>query len=41
MTLNDYQMLSARTIDRSLNLNDLHMHALHGLVGEVGELHSI
>lgn len=41
MTLNDYQMLSARTIDRSLNSNDLRMHALHGLVGEVGELHSI
>lgn len=41
MTGNEYQKLAARTINR--DLPDVYQceHALHGMVGEIGELHSI
>lgn len=41
MTPNDYQRLAARTINRRLTGYEQSMHALHGMVGEIGELHSI
>lgn len=41
MTLNDYQKLAARTINKSLTPKEQGKHALHGMVGEIGELHSI
>lgn len=41
MTANTYQGLAARTINRNLSQNELEMHALHGMVGEIGELHSL
>ena len=41
MTGNEYQELASRTIRGDLNLKSNLMHALHGMAGEVGELHSI
>lgn len=41
MTGNEYQKLAERTINSSLANADAEMHALHGMVGEIGELHSI
>ena len=41
MQLNDYQMLAARTINTDLKKSQCEMHALHGMSGEIGELHSI
>ena len=41
MNLNEYQKLAARTINKDLNWKDQGKHALHGMVGEIGELHSI
>ncbi len=41
MELNEYQKLASRTIDQSMNHTDQEYHALHGMVGEIGELHSI
>ena len=41
MTPNDYQKLAARTINKKLTGYEQSMHALHGMVGEIGELHSI
>lgn len=41
MDMNDYQRLAARTINTGLNLAEQEMHALHGMVGEIGELHSL
>lgn len=41
MTGNEYQKLAARTINNELSAKETEMHALHGLVGEIGELHSI
>lgn len=42
MTGNLYQKLAARTIDREhMTAMDMEMHALHGMVGEIGELHSL
>ena len=41
MTGNEYQRLAARTIDAHLDTTELTYHALHGMVGEIGELHSI
>ena len=38
---NEYQALAARTINRDLNITQLKDHALHGMVGEIGEIHSI
>ena len=40
MNGNDYQRLAARTIGCD-DFADMGYHALHGMVGEIGELHSI
>lgn len=36
-----YQTLAARTIHPKLRLKEVEQHALHGLVGEIGEIHSL
>lgn len=41
MTGTEYQFLAARTINTKLKNKELERHALHGMVGEIGELHSI
>ena len=41
LTGNHYQMLAARTINNNLRRSEQGKHALHGMVGEIGELHSI
>lgn len=41
MTGNYYQKLAARTINTDLSRIEKEYHALHGMVGEIGELHSI
>ena len=41
MTGNEYQGLAARTINKSLTLDEQRQHALYCLVGEVGELLSL
>lgn len=41
MTLNEYQKLAARTINKDLKSDEQELHALHGMVGEIGELHSL
>ena len=41
MEINEYQILASRTINRKLDLMQQEHHALHGIVGEVGEIHSI
>lgn len=41
MTGNEYQRLAERTMNTTLTVNCQVNHALHGMVGEVGELHSL
>lgn len=41
MEMNEYQELASRTINKELLPYELEKHALHGMVGEIGELHSI
>lgn len=41
MTLNEYQKLAARTINKELSYCSREEHALHGMVGEIGEIHSL
>ncbi len=41
ITMNEYQKLAARTINRENSPAEMEMHALHGMVGEIGELHSL
>lgn len=41
MTGNIYQFLAARTMNKELTWKEQGKHALHGMVGEIGELHSI
>lgn len=41
MTGNEYQRLASRTINRNLTYEGQSSHALHGMVGEIGELHSL
>ena len=41
MEANRYQELAARTINKDLNEEQLMLHAAHGMVGEIGEIHSI
>lgn len=41
MNINEYQKLAARTINQDLNEQGLVMHSLHGMVGEIGEIHSL
>ena len=36
-----YQQLASRTINKSLHDYEQEMHALHGMAGEIGELHSL
>lgn len=38
---NEYQVLAARTINMKLSTKEQEMHALHGMSGEVGEIHSL
>ena len=41
MTIKLYQEMASRTINKKLNKNAQRKHALHGMVGEIGELHSL
>lgn len=41
MTGNEYQHLASRTIGSNMNAIKQEKHALHGMVGEIGELHSL
>ena len=41
MTGNEYQKLASRTMNKELSWKEQGKHALHGMVGEIGELHSI
>lgn len=41
MTGNEYQRLAARTINAKLSEKEVMKHALHGMVGEIGEIHSL
>ena len=41
MKANEYQSLATRTINPELTNNELEKHALFGMVGEIGEIHSI
>lgn len=41
MTPNEYQNLAARTINKELTIKKKEYHALHGMIGEVGEINSI
>lgn len=41
MTGNEYQQLAARTVNQGLTFEEQKYHALHGMVGEIGELHSL
>ena len=41
MQMNEYQALAARTINQKLDSLQMSYHALHGLSGEVGEIHSL
>lgn len=41
MTGNEYQKLAARTINKGLTFDEQKFHALHGMVGKIGEIHSI
>ena len=41
MTFDEYQKLAYRTVSHKDNVAAMEYHALHGLSGEVGELHSL
>lgn len=41
LTVSAYQRLAARTINQNLMTEEMVLHALHGLSGEVGEIHSL
>lgn len=41
MELDTYMRKAARTINPDLYAAEVEMHALHGMCGEVGEIHSI
>lgn len=41
MTANEYQKLASRTMRKDLNNDETEYHALHGMVGEIGEIHSL
>lgn len=41
VSLNEYQEMASRTINQALYDYELEMHALHGMVGEIGELNSM
>lgn len=41
MYANEYQQLASRTMNVKLTVGETVDHALHGMVGEIGEIHSI
>ena len=41
MTLNEYQELAARTINKELDYTEVRDHALHLIAAECGEIHSL
>ena len=41
MLANVYQKLAARTINKDCTNAEKMYHALHGMVGEIGEIHSL
>jgi NTP pyrophosphatase (non-canonical NTP hydrolase) len=41
MTLAEYQEKAARTVNTRLSARETEMHALHGIAGETGEIHSL
>lgn len=41
MNMNEYQKLAARTINNELTSEEQEFHALFGMVGEIGEIHSV
>ena len=41
MSFEEYQKLAERTINKNNDSTMNHLHALHGLCAEVGELHSL
>lgn len=41
MTGNEYQLLAERTMNHDLESYQQEMHALHGMVSEIGELHAL
>ena len=41
MNFAEYQESARRTQNKSLSLYEMRLHALHGLSGEVGEIHSV
>ena len=41
MQAGEYQHLAARTMNFAINSFEQERHALHGMVGEIGELHSL
>ena len=41
MTGNEYQKLAARTVNKELSPGEMVLHSLHGMVGEIGEIHSM
>ncbi len=41
MTVNEYQKQASRTINNELTRLQKEYHALHGIVGEIGEIHSL
>lgn len=41
MTIYEYQAAAARTMNPKLDKRETELHALHGISGETGEIHSI
>lgn len=41
MTMTKYQELAARTMNKKLMPIEQEFHALHGMAGEIGEIHSL
>ena len=41
MLANEYQKLASRTINKNLSEFEMEMHSLHGMVGEIGEIHGL
>ena len=41
MRMNEYQIQAQRTIGKNMSVEDMTLHALHGMASEVGEIHGI
>ena len=41
LSVEEYQALAARTIDKGMNNEQMLLHALHGMSSEIGEIHGI